>query len=120
MAQPLRAGELTNLVRIHRPTDALDEYGDTPAGFEPTRGPVWMSIRPEVGGLRTGAGPGEQPVKAAVARARAPLDVQERDVLEVYAGPEAGAWYETPAVFRPDSTQVEMHLQGYTGERPAS
>lgn len=115
---PVRAGDLKNRVTVHRPMEAADDFRDSAVAFAAARGPHWMSIVRDGGGLRD-YGPGEQKTAGAKGQCYASVDVRERDVLQVVAGPmKGGPLWKVLASFHEGDGGRDLRLEAYTGTAP--
>lgn len=112
----MNPGNLVNRVRVHRPADESDSYGDVvqlwPVATEVRIAEVVRSM----GGLRD-YGPGDQPVAAGKSYARKRVNIQPRDVLFVITGPSQGERWRVMAVFH-TRARTDLVLDSFTGVLP--
>ena len=98
-----------------RPADppVRNEFGDVVDGFESVPVPDGLNARADQDwrGSLTDHGPGEQ--QAAMRRWFLVLgfDAEERDVLEVESGPEAGKLLRVESVTKPTNPYAVHHLE---------
>jgi hypothetical protein len=109
----MRAGAARDLCNVKRRSETRDDYADVAAGFA-TAGQAWVNIRRDTGVLQD-YGAGEQPRGGAKGEAHFHADIQERDVLEVIAGPDDGTNWLVESVFHPGGQQKDLVLSIYTG-----
>jgi hypothetical protein len=110
----MRTGEARNLVTVYRGTQTRDAYGDVGAGLAATTPTIWVDIVRERSGL-VDRGAGDEVLIAAKGFCHYAADVNERDVLSVTGGPEAGTKWRVLAAFHPHARHTELTLEQFTG-----
>lgn len=112
----MRAGRLTSRARIRRPVEQRDAYRNTVVVW-PVVVAIWLAVRPPKR-LLSSFGAGEVPAGSMEVELRAGADLQARDILEVYAGPEAGTKWRVISPHRPGDGSLVALVEVYAGELP--
>jgi head-tail adaptor len=113
----MRAGRLTSRARVRRPVETRDRLRNTVVVW-PSFGTAWMAVRPPRRMLSS-FGAGEVPAGTMEVEMRAQAELQARDVLEIYAGPEAGTkWRVISPPYRPGDGSMLALVEVYIGELP--
>jgi head-tail adaptor len=113
----MKAGRLRSRCRIRRAVESADTLGRTVVVW-PVVGRAWLEVRaPKRLLARESAG--ERVQGSMEAEMRAGVRIQARDVLEIYAGPEAGTrWRAASPPHRPGRGELVIALEVFTGELP--
>lgn len=113
----MRAGRLTSRARVRRPVETRDRLRNTVVVW-PSFGTTWLSVRAPRR-LLTSFGAGEVPAGTMEIEMRAGGELRERDVLEIYGGPEAGTkWRVISPPHRPGDGSLLALVEVYVGELP--
>lgn len=113
----MRAGRLSSRARIRRPVEERDQHRNTVVRW-PIFGTAWLSVRPPRRMLSS-FGAGEVPTGTMEVELRAQAWLEVRDVIEIYAGPEAGTkWRVIAPPHRPGDGSLLALVEVYNGELP--
>ena len=111
------ASLLDHTARIWRRSETLGTYQETVPGYALTYGSVPCTLRRKRATLSE-AGPGTVDVGERTVYFKAAVVLEEKDLVELVAGPDAPDWLEVESSARPRGHHVEARCTEFHGVTP--